>query len=279
MTGWREWLPCKNSGIRLYLFLYQKVLISAEGLLEKEMKIIGVIPARYESSRFPGKPLALIKGKPMVAWVYERASMVSEIDEIYVATDDERIMDCCREHGMKCMMTSKDHRTGADRVAEVASRTDGDIYLNIQGDEPLIDPDEIRQVIHILDDETVEYAALRQRIKDESEFTNPNVVKAVIDLSGNALYLTRCAAPYAFDAGLATGWHLVGLYSYRRQFLLDFLSWGQSDLEKAEKGIECNRALEHGRSLRLEETSFTTFGVDLPEQIAEVEAIMDRQGL
>ncbi len=238
------------------------------------MKIIGVIPARYESSRFPGKPLAMIKGKPMVWHVYEQAKKVPEIDEIYVATDDERIMKCCREHGMKAMMTSKDHRTGADRVAEVASRTDGDIYLNIQGDEPLIDPEEIRQVIHILDDEEVEYAALRQRIKDDSEYTNPNVVKAVIDLKGDALYLTRCAAPYNFGSHLATGWHLVGLYSYRRQFLLDFLSWGQSELEKAENGIECNRALEHGRKLRLEETQFSTFGVDLPEQIALVEELM-----
>ena len=238
------------------------------------MKIIGVIPARYESSRFPGKPLAMIKGKPMVWHVYEQAKKVPEIDEIYVATDDERIIECCESYGMQAMMTSRDHRTGADRVAEVASRTDGDIYLNIQGDEPLIDPEEIRQVIHILDDEEVEYAALRQRIKDDSEYTNPNVVKAVIDLKGDALYLTRCAAPYNFASHTAAGWHLVGLYSYRRQFLLDFLSWGQSDLEKAENGIECNRALEHGRKLRLEETEFTTFGVDLPEQIAQVEELM-----
>ena len=243
------------------------------------MKIIGVIPARYESSRFPGKPLALIKGKPMVWWVYKQAEKVSEIDEIYVATDDERIMKCCEDNGMKVMMTSKDHRTGADRVAEVASRTDGDIYLNIQGDEPLIDPDEIRQVIHILDDPEVEYAALRQKITDKEEFTNPNVVKAVIDLKGDALYLTRCAAPYDFGSKACEGWHLVGLYSYRRQFLIDFLGWGQSALEISEKGIECNRALEHGRKLRLDETSFSSFGVDLEEQIAQVEAIMDERGI
>lgn len=243
------------------------------------MKIIGVIPARYESSRFPGKPLALINGKPMVWWVYKQAEKVSEIDEIVVATDDERIMKCCEENGMKAMMTSGDHRTGADRVAEVASRTDGDIYLNIQGDEPLIDPEEIRQVIHILDDPEVEYAALRQKITDNEEFTNPNVVKAVIDLKGDALYLTRCAAPYNFESDACTGWHLVGLYSYRRQFLLDFLSWGQSALEISEKGIECNRALEHGRKLRLEETSFSSFGVDLVEQIAQVEAIMKEKGI
>ncbi len=243
------------------------------------MKIIGVIPARYESSRFPGKPLALINGKPMVWWVYRQAEKVSEIDEIIVATDDERILKCCEENGMKAMMTSKDHRTGADRVAEVASRTVGDIYLNIQGDEPLIDPEEIRQVIHILDDPEVEYAALRQRIKDPSEFTNPNVVKAVIDLKGDALYLTRCAAPYDHGSEKCEGWHLVGLYSYRRQFLLDFLGWGQAALEISEKGIECNRALEHGRKLRLDETSFSSFGVDLEEQIPRVEEIMRQRGI
>lgn len=243
------------------------------------MKIIGVIPARYESSRFPGKPLALINGKPMVWWVYNQAMKVEEIDEVYVATDDDRIMKCCEENGMKCMMTSKDHRTGADRVAEVASKTDGDIYLNIQGDEPLIEPEEIRQVIHILDDEEVEYAALRQRIVDDGEYTNPNVVKAVIKLNGDALYLTRCAAPYNFASKKAAGWHLVGLYSYRRQFLLDFLSWGQSELELAENGIECNRALEHGRNLRLAETEFSSFGVDLVEQIAEVEKIMKERNI
>ncbi len=241
------------------------------------MKIIGVIPARYESSRFPGKPLAQIKGKPMVWWVYSQAMKVKEIDEVYVATDDDRIMEVCSQYGMRAMMTSKDHRTGADRVAEVATRTDGDIYLNIQGDEPLIDPGEIRQVIRILDDPEVEYAALRQRIENDEEYTNPSVVKAVIDLQGNALYLTRCAAPYNFASHQAAGWHLVGLYSYRRQFLLDFLSWGQSELEKAENGIECNRALEHGRKLRLEETGFSTFGVDHPEQIALVEKIMEER--
>ena len=237
------------------------------------MKIIGVIPARYESSRFPGKPLELINGRPMVWWVYKRAVAVPSIDSVIVATDDERIMDCCREYGMKAMMTSDKHRTGADRVAEVAANTDGDIYLNIQGDEPLIEPEEIQQVIDMQQEEGVEYAALCQRINDPAEYTNPNVVKAVRDLEGNAIYLTRLPAPYNTDKD-QEGWHLVGLYSYKRQFLLDFGSWPQSNLEIAENGIECNRALEHGRKLRLKETEFSSFGVDLKEQIAQVEEIM-----
>lgn len=241
-------------------------------------KIIGVIPARYASSRFEGKPLALIKGRPMVWWVYHQATKVKEIDAVYVATDDERIFECCEEWGMNVMMTSLEHRTGADRVAEVARKTDGDIYLNIQGDEPLIDPEEIRQVIKLLDDPEVEYAALCQKITDEAEYENPNVVKAVRDFKGNALYLTRCAAPFNYKKA-SEGWHLVGLYSYRRQFLLDFGSWEQSNLEIAENGIECNRALEHGRKLFLQETSFSSFGVDLKEQIAEVEKIMDEKGI
>lgn len=242
------------------------------------MKIIGVLPARYESSRFPGKPLAMMNGRPMIWWVYHQAMKVSEIDEVYVATDDERIVECCQKYDINVMMTSTEHRTGADRVAEVARKTDGDIYLNIQGDEPLIDPEEIREVIKMLDDESVEYAALCQKITDDSEYTNPNVVKAVRDLEGNAIYLTRCAAPYN-TAKDKEGWHLVGLYSYRRQFLLDFGSWPQSNLEIAENGIECNRALEHGRKLRLKETTFSSFGVDLPEQVEIVERIMNERGI
>ena len=239
-------------------------------------KIIGVIPARYQSSRFEGKPLALICGKPMVWWVYQQAMKVSEIDEVYVATDDERIAKCCRENGIQYMMTSTSHRTGADRVAEVAEKTDGTIYLNIQGDEPLIDPEEIREVIEILDDETVEYAALKTKITTKEDWENPNIVKAVTDLKGDALYLTRAGVPYNYEKG--TAYRLVGLYSYRRQFICDFGKWGQSHLEIAENGIECNRALEHGRNLRLRETTYGSIGVDLKEQIPLVEKmIQERQ--
>lgn len=242
------------------------------------MKIIGVIPARYESSRFPGKPLALINGMPMVWWVYKRALKAKGVDSVIVATDDDRIVECCNKYGMNVMMTSNEHRTGADRVAEVARNTDGDVYLNIQGDEPLIEPEEIEQVIDMLSDESVEYAALCQKITDKTEYANPNVVKAVRDLEGNAIYLTRLPAPYNTEKD-KEGWHLVGLYSYRRQFLLDFGSWPQSNLEIAENGIECNRALEHGRKLRLKETEFSSFGVDLKEQIELVEKIMEERGI
>ncbi len=235
------------------------------------MKIIGVIPSRWQSSRFPGKPLALILGKPMVAWVYERAKKVSEIDELIVATDDERIADCCREYGMNFMMTGE-HKTGADRVAEVASRTDGDIYLNIQGDEPLIEPEAIRQVLSLVRDDGAEYAALRTKIEKKSEWQKYGVVKAVTDLEGNALYFSRAPIPYNFDK--ADAYLLVGLYAYKRDFLLEFLSWGQSPLEIGENGVEPNRALEHGRKIKLGISDFPTIGVDLPEQIPEVEEML-----
>ncbi|MCR4892232.1 MAG: 3-deoxy-manno-octulosonate cytidylyltransferase [Lachnospiraceae bacterium] len=239
------------------------------------MKVIGVIPSRYQSSRYPGKPLALILGKPMVVWVYEQALKAEEIDEVIVATDDERIADCCRQYGMNYMMTGE-HKTGADRVAEVASRTDGDIYLNIQGDEPLIEPEAIRQVLHlVLDDDKVEYAALRTRIDEKSEWQKYGVVKAVTDLQGDALYFSRAPVPYNFDK--ADAYLLVGLYAYRRDFLLEFLSWGQSPLEIGENGVEPNRALEHGRKIRLGISDFPTIGVDLPEQIPEVEEILRKK--
>ena len=240
-------------------------------------KIIGVIPSRYQSSRYPGKPLALILGKPMVWWVYEQAKKVEEIDELVVATDDERIADCCRQYGMNYMMTGE-HVTGADRVAEVAERTDGDIYLNIQGDEPLIEPEAIRQVLHIVLDEGVEYAALRTKIDEKTEWEKYGVVKAVCDLNGDAMYFSRAPIPYNFDK--ADAYLLVGLYAYTRDFLIEFLSWGQTDLEIGENGVEPIRALQHGRKIRLGISDLPTIGVDMPEQIPEVEELIrKRDGL
>ncbi len=238
---------------------------------ESDMKVIGIIPSRWQSSRFPGKPLAMILGKPMVWWVYEQAKKVEEIDQLIVATDDERIAECCREYGMEYMMTGE-HKTGADRVAEAASRTDGDIYLNIQGDEPLIEPEAIRQVLRIVQEEGVEYAALRTKIDKASEWQKYGVVKAVTDLKGDAMYFSRSPIPCNFEK--ADAYLLVGLYAYRRDFLLEFLSWGQSALEIGENGVEPIRALEHGRKIRLGISDFPTIGVDLPEQIPEVEEIL-----
>lgn len=240
------------------------------------MKIIGVIPSRWESSRFPGKPLAMINGKPMLRWVYERACKVQLIDTVIVATDDMRIMEMCRENGISAMMTETTHRTGADRVAEIAERTDGDIYLNIQGDEPLIEPEAINQIIEkLLNESDVEYVGLRSKIHTIEELENPNVVKAVTDLNGNAMYFSRQAIPY--NKSLDNVYRVMGLYGYRRDFLIHFKSYGQSSLEIAENGVEMLRAMEHGKQINLLDTDYTSIGVDIPSDIRKVEEIMNAE--
>lgn len=240
------------------------------------MKIIGVIPSRYQSSRFPGKPLAMINSRPMIWWVYQQALKVPNIDEVIIATDDERIEETCRSFGMNVMMTSAAHRTGADRVAEAARRTDGDIYLNIQGDEPLIDPHAISQIIDaMLSDPSCYYVGLRSRLEGKDELNNPNVVKTVTDRDGYAIYFSRAPIPYndSYDAA----YRVMGLYGYTRDFLLKFQSWGQSTLELAENGVEMLRAMEHGYRIKLLDTKYHSIGVDLPEHIQQVEEIMNAQ--
>ena len=238
------------------------------------MKIIGVIPARYKSSRFPGKPLALIKGKPMIQWVYERASLCENIDELVVATDDEMIYNTCQELNINVMMTG-DQKTGADRVAEVASKTDGDIYLNIQGDEPLLDPRALDQIIDYMKAHPEEeYVGLRSHINDEDMWGKPNCVKCVCTLDSYAMYFSRSPIPFNYHDDAV--YRVMGFYGYKRQFLLDFLAYGQSILEIKENGVEMLRAMEHGHRVKLIDTTYLTIGVDYPEHIAEVEAWMDK---
>ncbi|WP_022768235.1 3-deoxy-manno-octulosonate cytidylyltransferase [Butyrivibrio sp. NC2007] len=233
------------------------------------MKIIGVIPSRYKSSRFPGKPLASINGKPMIWWVYQQAMKAKGIDELVVATDDERIYKTCEEYEMNVMMTSDDIVTGADRVAEVAEKTDGDIYLNIQGDEPLIQPEAIEQVIDVIvKDESVYYLGLRTSIDSQEEWLKPNTVKAVTDSDGNALYFSRSPIPYN---DYTKSYRVLGIYGYRRDFLIAFKKLGLSPLEKAEKGVEMLRAMQAGYKVKLIDTTYHTIGVDLPEHIKLVE--------
>ena len=240
------------------------------------MKILGVIPARYESTRFPGKPLALISGKPMIWWVYNRAKNAVGLDDIYVATDDKRIYDVCKENEMNVVMTSENIRTGADRVAEVAKIIVADVYINIQGDEPLIKPEAIEQIIGYLKrNRDVYYLGLKSRISDENEWKNYNVVKAITDVNGDAMYFSREPIPTIFDQSVSH--RVMGLYGYRRDFLLTFLELGQSALEKAERGVEMLRAMENGYKVRLIDTEYHSIGVDLPEHIIEIENELQRE--
>lgn len=239
------------------------------------MKIIGVIPARYKSSRFPGKPLVSICGKPMIYWVYKQAEKVKEFDEIYVATDDERIKAACKEHNMKVIMTSDRHETGSDRVAEVATKVEGDLFVNVQGDEPVINPEMIRQVISIfLEDDSVYFGSLKKEITDPEEIRATSTVKVVTDDKGDAMYFSRSVIPSNLkDGKLARVFRHVGIYAYKKDFLLKFSDMPQSELELGE-GIEPLRAMQRGYKMRLKETSFTSIGVDLPEHVARVERVI-----
>ena len=239
------------------------------------MKIIGVIPARYKSSRFPGKPLVDICGKPMIWWVYQQAKKVPEFDEVYVATDDDRIEAACKEHDMKVIMTSDKHETGSDRVAEVATKVEGDLFVNIQGDEPVVNPEMIQEVISIFfEDETVTFGSLKKEITDPDEIKATSTVKVVTDQKGDAMYFSRSVIPSNVkDGKLARVFRHVGIYAYKRDFLEEFSKMSQTELELGE-GIEPLRAMERGYKMRLKETKHSSIGVDLPEHIEKVKRVI-----
>ena len=245
------------------------------------MKITAIIPARYASTRFAGKALADIKGKPMVRHVYERTSQARLVSEVIIATDDERIAAAVRDFGGRVVMTSKDHETGTDRLAEVAAGLDSDLVVNVQGDEPLIDPAMIDEVIHpLVDDVSIVMGTLSSRIRNLHDFLSPNVVKVVTDSKGFALYFSRSPLPNfrdkwhdlkdeAFTSGRLLCHKHVGLYVYRRDFLLHYARMTPTPLELSEK-LEQLRALENGYRIKVVETSYDSIGVDTPGDLEKV---------
>lgn len=251
------------------------------GKLINEMtkkKIISIIPARYQSSRFPGKPLALINGKSMIQWVYERVSSVPEIEEVYVATDDQRIFDAIESFGGKAIMTGE-CVCGSDRVYQACRYLDADIILNIQGDEPMIKTEMIRDLISAFNDPEVKMATLKKEITSESDINNPNIAKLITDENSNAIYFSRSTIPYNRDGRDDIKYYKhIGVYGYTKDFLKTFVSLPQSSLENAEQ-LEQLRAIENGYKIRVIETQHQSIGVDLPEHIAIVEEEMKREGL
>jgi 3-deoxy-manno-octulosonate cytidylyltransferase (CMP-KDO synthetase) len=241
-------------------------------------KILGVIPARYASSRFPGKVLVPIAGKPMLQHVYERASMARYLTAITIATDDQRVYEEARRFRAPVRMTRPDHFSGTDRVAEVASADSAEIVVNIQGDEPLIDPAAIdAAILPMTDDPALVMVTLKKRIEDPREARDPNVVKVVTDRAGDAIYFSRSTIPYARDressAAVAHYKH-IGLYVYRKDFLLGYTGLPVGPLEQAER-LEQLRALENGYSIRVVETEYESMGVDTPADLDRVARLFD----
>ena len=243
------------------------------------MKVLCIIPARYASTRLPGKPLRDIAGKPMIVRVYERAIRAQRVHEVVVATDDERIRAAVEEHGGNAVMTRADHATGTDRLAEVAAqRPDCDLIINVQGDEPLIDPAVIDALVAPFEhDAALMMATAKTEITDAAEMENPNNVKVVADHTGNALYFSRARIPYARNAGAKVYKH-IGIYAYRRDFLLAYAKMAQTELECSES-LEQLRALENGYRIRVVETDAVFIGVDTEEDLAAVNAEYQRRGL
>ncbi|MBN2468326.1 MAG: 3-deoxy-manno-octulosonate cytidylyltransferase [Deltaproteobacteria bacterium] len=254
------------------------------------MKIAAVIPARYHATRLPGKPLADIAGNPMIRWVYERTRKARSIDEVWVATDDERIHAAVKRFGGNCRMTSPEHQSGTDRLAEVVKKTQWDIVVNVQGDEPLIDPAMIDAVVTCFqEDASIHMSTLKRRIRSADEIANPDVVKVVTNIHDNALYFSRSPLPFFRDgwknlSAVGGGSLLfpvfkhIGLYGYRRDFLLTFAELKPTPLEKIEH-LEQLRALENGYTIRVKTTEIDTVSVDSPEDLTRVRRLVETNGL
>ncbi|HTP34297.1 MAG TPA: 3-deoxy-manno-octulosonate cytidylyltransferase [Candidatus Acidoferrales bacterium] len=234
-------------------------------------KFLGVIPARFSSTRFPGKVLASLAGKPVLQHVYERASQARYLTGTIIATDDERVFQAARDFGARVRMTRADHLSGTDRVAEVASAENAEVIVNIQGDEPLIDPAAIdAAILPLAHDHHILMATLKKRIEDPREITDPNVVKVVTDHTGDAIYFSRCPIPFDRDRAAGTPYFKhIGLYIYQRDFLLSYSTLPVGPLERSER-LEQLRALENGYRIRVVETEYESLGVDTPEDLERV---------
>jgi 3-deoxy-manno-octulosonate cytidylyltransferase (CMP-KDO synthetase) len=258
------------------------------------MRVIAVIPARYGSTRFEGKPLADILGKPMIQYVYEGVCQSKLIKGVIVATDDQRIMEVVRQFGGKAMMTSPEHFSGTDRVAEVARKIASEIIVNVQGDEPLIRGVIIDKAIRpLLSDDTLPMSTLMTRIEDVKDWLNPHIVKVVVDQRGYALYFSRSPIPFPRDLQIERlesnpfgtkrplpkrVFKHIGVYVYRRKFLLHFARMKPTPLEKLEK-LEQLRALENGHRIKVTAVDYEPICVDTPADLRKVEAFLSQPPL
>ena len=238
------------------------------------MTVICVIPARYGSTRFEGKPLVEICGKSMIQRVYDETRKAKLVDEVYIATDDARIRHKSETFGAKVFMTSRHHASGTDRIAEAIQDLDDDIIVNAQGDEPLIEPEALDTlIVSMIQEPDITMATLITPITDESEYQDPNVVKVVKDKNNFALYFSRALLPYPMEGRITTVFKQLGIYAYRRDFLLTFSKLEPTTYEKQER-LEQLRALENNYKIKLIETGYNPISVDVPEDVAKVENIL-----
>jgi len=239
-------------------------------------EVVAIVPARYASTRFPGKPLAVIHGKPMIQHVYERTRAVGLVERVLVATDDARIAATVQHFGGEVVMTDATHRSGTDRIAEVARGLDAEIVINVQGDLPFLEGAMLEAPLALMrGDGALPMATVKTAIRDRTEMENPNVVKVVTDRDGCALYFSRSPLPYWRDqAGESVlGYKHIGLYVYRRDFLLRFARLAPTPLERAEK-LEQLRALEWGYRIKVATVDYTGIEVDTPQDLERARAML-----
>lgn len=238
-------------------------------------KVVGIIPARFEATRFPGKPLAKILGKPMIQWVYERAKKSKSLEDLIVATDSQQIYNQVKSFAGNVVLTSIKHQSGTSRVAEVARQlVDVEIIVNIQGDEPLISSQAIEEAIKpLLIDPDIYMATLKQKITDENELSNPNIVKVVTDKNDFALYFSRALIPFINPPYTSYIYKHIGVYVYRKDFLLKLVQLPPTTLEQVEK-LEQLRVLENGYRIKVIKTDYASIGVDTEDDLEKVSKIL-----
>lgn len=243
------------------------------------MKFLGVIPSRYGSTRLEGKPLKDICGHTMIEWVYKRTKL-SNLDEVVVATDDERIYKEVEKFGGKAILTRKDHENGTSRIAEVCEKySDYDVIVNVQGDEPLIEPDMINSIIESFkNDSTISMSTLKYKLDKMEDIENPNYVKVITDKKGYALYFSRSVIPYPRKLDIQNYYKHVGIYGYKREFVIEYAKMEPTPLELSES-LEQLRALENGYRIKVMETPYKILGVDTQEELEKVREYIKNNGL
>ncbi|NNJ37959.1 MAG: 3-deoxy-manno-octulosonate cytidylyltransferase [Flavobacteriaceae bacterium] len=240
------------------------------------MKIIAMIPARYAASRFPGKLMKDLGGKPVIVRTYQAAVATKLFDEVYVVTDSTRICETIEKEGGKAIMSQEEHETGSDRIAEAVANMEVDIIVNVQGDEPFTERESLESVLNVFKDdpeEEIDLASLMTRITDKKEINNPNTVKVIVDRRNFALYFSRSPIPYPRDESKETRYFKhKGIYAFRKRALLDFRRLPMLELEAAEK-IEAIRYLEYGKKIKMVETEVTGIEIDTPEDLERAKAL------